>query len=58
MSQAITLVKEWADKHRIESLSDYAKADLAALIEAISRRAEDDGRKGRERQFIEYDPPV
>lgn len=55
MSQATVLVQEWADKHRIGSVSDYAKADLAALIEAIARRAED--KKDRERQ-IDYDPPV
>lgn len=59
MSRAVALVKEWADKHRIKSVSDYAKADLAALIDAIARRAEDSSsNRGRERSTIEYDPPV
>ncbi len=57
MSRAVALVQEWPDKHRIESVSDYAKADLVALIEAIARQAEDDDRQDWERQ-IDYDPPV
>lgn len=47
-------MRDWADKHRIWSVSDYTKADLAALIDAIARRAA--GRS--KRQVIEYDLPV
>jgi len=52
-SPTVNLVEDWVSKHRIESVSKQAKADLASMIDALAKKAaESEGDKS------DWDPPV
>ena len=51
----LSLVEDWAKKHRIENASEWAKADLASMIDAFARKS--DSEKEGDSQ-PEWDPPA
>jgi len=49
----LNLVEDWTSKHRIESVSEWAKADLASMIDALAKKAAES-----EDDKLDWDPPV
>lgn len=54
----LNLVENWANKHRIKSVSEWAKADLASMIDAFAREKAVSGESENNDRQSDWDLPV